>query len=106
MSLVSYSVTLLVLKIDYSCFVIVFLCIWTLKSRLLFVGTANHIYVLVFVLLEGFDVKEEKMWGILRQKAGGVTGLSSQGLENQMLRLRHVASAMGSFAVLFESWLS
>ncbi|MFS7986813.1 hypothetical protein Hanom_Chr11g01014621 [Helianthus anomalus] len=41
------------------------------------------------------------MWGILRQKAGGVTGLSSQ-----MLRLRHVASAMRSFAVLFESWLS
>ncbi|MFS7986814.1 hypothetical protein Hanom_Chr11g01014631 [Helianthus anomalus] len=37
------------------------------------------------------------MW----QKAVGVTGLSSQ-----MLRLRHVASAMRSFAVLFESWLS
>ncbi|KAJ0734600.1 hypothetical protein HanPI659440_Chr11g0421921 [Helianthus annuus] len=61
MSPVSYSVTLLVLKIAYSCFVIVFLCIWTLKSRLLFVGTANHIYVLVFVLLECFDVKEEKV---------------------------------------------
>ncbi|MFS8021481.1 hypothetical protein Hanom_Chr16g01427861 [Helianthus anomalus] len=47
--------------VSYSCFVIVFLCIWTLKSRLLFVGTANHIYILVFVLLEGFDVKEEKV---------------------------------------------
>ncbi|KAK9060154.1 hypothetical protein SSX86_020858 [Deinandra increscens subsp. villosa] len=38
------------------------------------------------------------MLGILRQKVGGATGLSSQGLGNHMLRLRPVTSALRNYS--------